>query len=375
MHRIARRTVFLVGGYERKTADAFFARLKSQAGIFCKTWDVTYEQGPVAKDPDRNAASAEVRSALADTSVATRFVLFDLDDMVTRDNNRPFSIRLWRYILAFADYLVTGTGFRLFAANWRFGGYFLFPAMALAGFFIAGLLVARFVSGFEFAFSQQVGAVLGVAMIYLLGRAFGRRYFVFHLMDLWSFSREFLRGKRPDMDARIDDWATMIANEHAANEADEILLLGHSTGGGIILQVAARAASLIVEQGRGEPAFAVLTLGSTALKFGLHPAATRFRSEVEALSRHGQVRWTDYQALIDIINFYRIDPFARMGLTHVRKGAFPRVLRVRIRQMLDRAYYRQIRHNFFPHPLPVHFRQFAALFPRSLCRVFWRRAV
>lgn len=346
MELAGRRTVFFVGGYERKTPDAFFARLAAQAAIFCKTWNVSVTIGPVRTDAGNHTAIADAASHGDGHDVATRLVLLDLDDMVIADNGRPFAVRLGRYIAAFADYVLTGTAFRLFSANWRFGLYFLFPALALAGFFLAGLFVARTVTALGFPLSQFAGILCGLAVTYLAGAWLGRRYFVFHLMDLWSFSREYLRGRRPEMDQRIEGWAQAVASAHLSGEADEILLAGHSTGGGLILPVAARAAELVA--GKGEvPRFSIVTLGSTALKFGLHPAASAFRAGLAGLARHREVIWADAQALIDIINFYRVDPFARMGLTHQRSDPFPHVLTVRIRSMLDPGYYRRIRTNFF----------------------------
>ena len=90
-----------------------------------------------------------------------------------------------------------------------------------------------------------------------------------------------------------------------------------------------------------------MTVGSTSLKVALHPAARRARKRLEALARYPDLRWTEFQSLTDIINFYKCDPYARAGLTHQRSDQFPRQFRVRFREMLERETYRRVKKNFF----------------------------
>ena len=63
-------------------------------------------------------------------------------------------------------------------------------------------------------------------------------------MDLWSFSLEFLRGRRPDAEALLDRFARAIVAHAGDNRPDELILVGHSTGGGLILDIAARCLAI-----------------------------------------------------------------------------------------------------------------------------------
>ena len=58
---------------------------------------------------------------------------------------------------------------------------------------------------------------------------------------------------------------------------DELILVGHSTGGGLILDIAARCLAIDPQFAGRSGRTAVLTVGSTALKLGMHPAARDFR--------------------------------------------------------------------------------------------------
>ncbi|QLF70679.1 hypothetical protein FE840_014660 [Peteryoungia desertarenae] len=177
-------------------------------------------------------------------------------------------------------------------------------------------------------------------------RFFSRRYFLFHLMDLWSFSREHLHCRRQDMDARLDLWAEVISERLAGRPYDEVLLVGHSTGGALILDLAYLLTERLRQADRHVD-FELLTVGSTSLKVALHPAAVRARERLQTLPAHAGIRWTEFQALTDIINFYKCDPYAAAGLEHQRKDSFPRQFQVRFKHMLEPDAYRRIKRNFF----------------------------
>lgn len=344
---VARRAVFHVGGYERNDATRFFSRLRKELARFAACWSVEASLGPVSFDEVGHVAAARIECrAGAGDATHTDFVLLDYDDIVLTDGARPLAVRFARWLVAFVDYVATGTMFRFFAANWRFALYFLYPLLGLVGPVLLGWLVWRAGQAGPLPGAGLVAALLGAALAILLIRRLARRYFLFHLMDLWSFSREWLRGSRPAMEQRIAVWARAIDARVLAGGYDEVVLVGHSTGGAIILDVAAGYAALVAARG-GAPAFTLMTVGSTGPKITLHPAARGSRERLRGLVAHPGVDWGDFQAVADIINFYRCDPLALAGVANPRAKPFPFVRRLRFKSMLDKAFYRRIRFNVF----------------------------
>jgi pimeloyl-ACP methyl ester carboxylesterase len=343
---VSRRAVFLVGGYERNDANGFFRRIGREMERFCKCWVVDSKLGTPVEATGSMAMTAVARYRGPDGGCETEITFLSFDDIVRHDGARPFVVRLLAYLAAFFDYIASGTMVRFFATNWRFALYFLYPFVMLCLLLWLGTVAYRLVDWLGLPGGSILPALAGVALVYGAGRFGGRRYFVFHLMDLWSFSREHLRCRRPGMDQRIDSWAALIAERMAASTHDEVLLVGHSTGGALILDVAHQLAERLKAEGRSVN-FQLVTVGSTSLKVALHPAARRARQRLEALARYPDIRWTEFQALTDIINFYKCDPYARAGLTHQRPDAFPRQFQVRIRDMLERDVYRRVKKSFF----------------------------
>jgi pimeloyl-ACP methyl ester carboxylesterase len=343
---VARRAVFLVGGYERNDSAGFFRRIGREMARFSACWGVVARMDEPQPAPDGIASTAQIAYQGSDGNCKSDLTFLSFDDIVKRDGARLFVVRLWVYLIAFLDYVFSGTMFRFFATNWRFALYFLYPAVALLAFVGAGYGVYRLVALASVPGGGILAVLLGLLAAYGIGRLVGRRYFVFHLMDLWSFSREHLRCRRPDMDQRLDAWSQLIDSRLKEGRFDEVLLVGHSTGGALILDVAHLLAERLTAEGRAVD-FTLLTVGSTSLKVCLHPAAKRARLRLEGLARYPDLRWTEFQALTDIINFYKCDPYRLAGLTHQRGDEFPRMFQVRFRDMLVPDAYKRIKRNFF----------------------------
>lgn len=343
---VARRAVFLVGGYERNDSAGFFRRIGREMARFSACWSIDTRMEEPVSAPGGIAATAHIAYHGADGDCSSELTFLSFDDLVKRDGSRPFILRLWVYLVSFLDCVASGTMFRFFQTNWRFALYFLYPFVALSAFAGVGYGLYRLVSAASFPGSGILGVLFGLLAAYAMGRSIGRRYFVFHLMDLWSFSREHLRCRRPDMDQRLDAWSQLIDDRLKEGSFDEVLLVGHSTGGPLILDVAHLLAERLAGEGRAVD-FTLLTVGSTSLKVCLHPAANRARMRLEGLARYPDLRWTEFQALTDIINFYKCDPYRLAGLTHQRDDEFPRMFQVRFREMLVAESYKRIKRNFF----------------------------
>ena len=86
------------------------------------------------------------------------------------------------------------------------------------------------------------------------------------------------------------------------------MLVGHSLGAMLALDVLDRALSQDGEFGRHGAAVCVLTVGATIPKFALHPAARRLREVSARIAAAPSIFWAEYQARDDIISFYKFDP-------------------------------------------------------------------
>jgi hypothetical protein len=103
-----------------------------------------------------------------------------------------------------------------------------------------------------------------------------------------------------------------------------------------------RALRLDPQLGAGK-AIRLVSTGSSLLKVALHPAAGWLREAVGRLANAQAIDWVEYQALVDIINVYKVDPVVALGLPATGK---PLVKIIRIRLMVEEHTYRRFRLNF-----------------------------
>jgi hypothetical protein len=80
------------------------------------------------------------------------------------------------------------------------------------------------------------------------------------------------------------------------------------------------------------------------LKIGLHPAATGLREAVAAVANDARIYWAEFQAISDIVNFYKSNPVTDLGLPPVER---PIVQIVRVKHMLRPATYAGLKRDFF----------------------------
>ncbi len=342
---VQRRAVFFIGGYDPKTPDAFFKRLRKEIARFDTLWGYQSAVSSVDQAPDHEIglATIETRAAHEDWSTTTDFNFLALDNIVLADFARPLPVRLGKYLRAFADFVFSGTAFQFFAKAWRFGLYFLYPFLAIVLFALLGYAAVRLTAHWLGALGWIIGlAVFSVALMVL-----GKRWSTNHLMDLWSFSLNFFRGRRPDAEALMQRFAESIVQRVRAGRYDEVILIGHSTGGMLMLDVAARCLAIDQAFSTRAPKVTILTLGSTALKAGYHPAAKRFREDVQRLTDDGKLEWVEIQCLTDAINFYKTDPVAEMKLKRAEGRRFPFVRQVRVKDMLLAETYKRVKRNLF----------------------------
>lgn len=337
---VARRLVFHIGGYDPVTSLGAQRRFAREIARFERTWSVKATVEGVHDTADQVQWS--VTTAGPGWRVATDYRLVRWDDVIDGFGRRGIGSRIPLGILASLDFVVTGALWRYFVTNWRYAGFFLYP------FVMLGLLVAAaFLAGaLAFKISGSVFIAAGCGLLGLVAVLAGpwRWLRLGDLFDDWIFSREYIRLGNPQIAQRLDRLAHELAAAARSLAADEILVIGHSLGAVLAVDLLDRALTCEPALGQTRTPVTFLSVGSSILKVGLHPSATRFRAAMERVARARAIFWGDYQALIDPLNFYKSRPMADMGLPADNEAT---VRVVRLRRMLDPDTYRRIRLHFF----------------------------
>jgi hypothetical protein len=337
---VAKRLVFHVGGYEPLTPEMMYQRFVREIRRFESTWSATASVSPAKVD--ENGAAWRVVAAGPNWRVETACRLLRWDDVIDAAGRQPMWRRLPLGLLAFADFVAGGALWGYFRTNWRYALFFLYPYVLFAGFVALAAVAGKLVA--EASGSTLAGVAAGALAFAVLLRWPGRRMYFPLMFDDWIFARAYVRRGDPVLDARLDRAAHALIAAAGAGEADEIVVVGHSLGAVLAVDLAARALALDPSLGQSGPPVALLSVGSSIPKIGLHRAARRFHGALERVSAAPGVFWAEYQAITDVMNFYKTNPVAAIGLKAAGK---PVVRVVRISRMLDPAFYRRIKRNFF----------------------------
>ena len=134
------------------------------------------------------------------------------------------------------------------------------------------------------AFGVIVGVVAALVCFKLL-RPLADRFFVVQINSHWPYLLEYARGEPSCWDRCIEAGAQRLVEIARANDADEIVVVGHSGGGVTAPAVVARALELDPELGRHGPRIVLLTPGSLMPGIGLHRGAVKVHARSSGASR------------------------------------------------------------------------------------------
>ena len=235
------------------------------------------------------------------------------DDIVRGDFSRPMAERLFKAAVAYVDFIATGTVFRYIVAQPTLRDLLSVPLLQLALF--AGTAWLSEAWRHACSGSRGAGAIIvdvpaGLLVFIVLMTWPGRRWRVQHLLDDWIFAREYLYGRRPRYrsTARSSLPRRSVARVRDGT-MDEIVIVGHSLGAMLALDVLDRALAIDPDLGHRGVAICVLTIGATIPKFALHPLAMRHpRASIARIVREPAIAWAEYQSRDDTISFYKFDP-------------------------------------------------------------------
>jgi hypothetical protein len=338
---VAKRLVFHIGGYDPITSHVGAQRrFVREIARFQHTWSVKAIVNGVEDTADQ--IRWNVTTTGPDWQVETDYRLVRWRDVIEAFGRQSIGSRICQGIIAFLDFVLTGTLWRYLLTNWRYAGFFLYP------FVTFGLLIAAaFLIGvFAFKITGSILIATGGGLFGFAAALAGpwRWLHLGDLFDDWIFSREYIRHGNSEIEQRLDRLAAELVAAANNSAADEILVIGHSLGAVLAVDLLDRSLKLDPALGWNKNPVTFLSIGSSILKIGLHPKALRFRTTMERVAMSRAIFWGDYQALVDPLNFYKSRPMAEMGLS-TKYEATVRV--VRFSRMLDDDIYRRIRLNFF----------------------------
>jgi hypothetical protein len=343
-HAIRRRVVHL-GGYDPMPPQAYHRRFQRELNRFRSTWAVSVDVAPLVETDEQGRWN--VAAGAPGWQSQTEHLLLRWDDVIEADRQRGWLTRLPLGLASFADFIWHGALWRYLRIAWRYAGFFIYPFLVIGLLAVIALLIADGAIGLLAMVlplaSMPVGSVLAgitiaLGSLALLLHWLGARLYLDHLVDDWIYASNILRHGDRVVEARLDRLAVELVG-NSDPDAGEILVVGHSLGSLHAAELIARVIRLAPDG----PPIRFASVGSSILKIGLHRGAKRLKAVLAEIAQSPRVIWCEFHALNDVMNFYKSEPMAVLGLPG--PPAMTRV--VKFRPMLEPAYYRRMERNFF----------------------------
>jgi hypothetical protein len=349
---IRRRHVIYVEGYDPQGAEGYYNIFQRSWTRFLKIWPLTSKVGPLQIDSEF-FAHWDVDAASPDWQVHTRYEFLRQEQLIRTNMSEPVLRLVWRALSWHADYLFSGSMWRVFKASWRYWLallYFQFMLWmwlllpVICGVIVGTLLDEYLGAPVILSVLLGVGAAVG---IFMLLRPLADRWHVVQINSHWPHMCEHARGKPSTFDAAINTGAERLVTVAQANAVDEILVIGHSGGGVTAPAVVVRALELDPEIGRRGPRVVLMTLGSIMPGAGVHPKATKLRAIIKRIAVEPSILWIDAQSSKDVLNFENFDPVEGIGIDAGLRRCNPTIWLIRFRDMLSEKFYLSLRMNYF----------------------------
>jgi hypothetical protein len=302
---------------------------------------------------DGETASWTIETKAGDWQTRTAYDFLRFEDLIQRDLAAPIWGTVFQAIWIYWRLVFGGTIARFWKANWRFATFITYPHVlllveALCSFGIAlGFDWGLDALGIPDPFSIAAAIALFVA---LLGTALkyteNQTYLLYLLSDtIWTW--EFSHRQRPEWDERIDRFAQYLADVARTSDAEEIVVVGHSSGSFLGAEILARALKLDPDLGRHGPRVVLLTIGGNFPIVGFHAVSQNFRDHLRLLAVEPSIDWIDCQSRKDVMNFYPFDPIAGHGIEVGANKRNPTIVPVRFRDIIKPENYNVFRWKFF----------------------------
>lgn len=353
MTLVGRRHVIYVQGYDPRGLAEYHRLFRTEYRKFCKLYNLDGNIGNRSDTPGRYTTTWPVVTQGRDWRVETTYEFLRWEDIIRRDFQRP----AWRVILisvcAITKSFFDGTFARIWRAHWRFGLFLAYPLAVLLGFVLlsaaAGIITA--IGAASLGMGTAAPALLGlivacVAFAMLVKKTESITYMTYIFQDAAS-TVQYVHGQRPDWEERLDAFAGYVVEAVRAGAADEILIVGHSSGSFLAVDVLARALLRDPKLGSHGVRVTLLTMGANFPIVGFQPRAGWFRDRLALLAAEPSIDWVDYQSRRDIMNFFQFDPIAAHGIDSTKSKINLRVVPVQFRDIVSPKTFSRLCWHFF----------------------------
>jgi hypothetical protein len=352
--QVRRRLVIYVQGYDPRGLAEYYRMFRREFRKTCELYGLTGKISKPQDDPRHFSTTCDFTTNGDGWQVETRYQFLRWEDIIRKDFARPAWWKIVHMYRAIGIALLNGVIWRFLRTHWRFGLFVLYPLVLTTIFLLLGAFVGtlcmRLVAGLGAPelVARLVGLVTGLgSFASMLWLAEPQTYLLYLCDDVVS-TQQFAHRQRPDWEERMEAFAGEVVRVVSGSDADEVVIIGHSSGSFLAVDVLDRALTRDPALGKHGPRVALLTVGANLPIIGFHPEAKWFRDRLRRLALAPDIDWVDYQSRHDIMNFWPFDPIADHGIVlEADERRNPTVVAISFRDLWKPGNFGRRRWRFF----------------------------
>jgi hypothetical protein len=351
--RVQHRHIIYVQGYDPRGLAQYYRMFRTELRKFGRLYQVAATISRPQSAPEGERASWTIETKSSDWQTRTNYDFLRFEDLIQRYLAAPIWGTVSQATWIYWRLVFGGTIARFWKASWRFATFITYPHVVLLAEASGSLAVAlAFAKGLNaLGIPDLLGIAAAIAVfVALLGIVLkyseNQTYVLYLLSDtIWTW--EFSHRQRPEWDQRIDRFAQYLTEVARTSDAEEIVVVGHSSGSFLGTEILARALKLDPFLGRHGPRIVLLTIGGNFPIVGFHAVSQDFRDHLRLLAIEPSIDWIDCQSRKDVMNFYPFDPVAGHGIDVGNSRRNPTIVLVRFREIIKPEHYNVFRWKFF----------------------------
>jgi len=338
-----RRQVFYIPGYDPFPPRRYRELYRSEGATQAAISGYSLRQRPYkGEGPYGWIVTAQMEGAQAES----RIQILEWSDIV----RSSMAAGIWAtYALLVRTawiYISTGALFRLFRLRAGPGIAAMYPVIMLVGQLLVAVLAALALGwALSLLLPAWLAYLLGLGVVWPILEGFRRidgKFFVHYLLLDFAFTAKHRGRNPPELEARLDEFTTLIAQALADPDLDEVLVVGHSSGVHLGVSVLARVVAGEVPAGK----LAFLSLGHAVPMQSYLPQAQGLRADLAALSQSDKLFWLDVTAPGDGCCYALCDPVACSGAGSEGQK-WPLIISAAFTQSLAPETYAKLKRRYF----------------------------
>jgi hypothetical protein len=350
---VKRRLVIYVQGYDPRGLAEYYRMFRREYRRTCELYGLNGKVGAPENDAERFITAWGATTSGKDWQVDTRYMFLRWEDIIRQDFARPAWWKIANMYRSYTASILSGVVPRLVKAHWRFGLFTLYPFVLMTLWIFLGVFAGALAMnlllglGAPLVVARLVGVVTGIGSFGSMLWLTERQTYLLYLCDDSASTYQFATRQRPDWEKRMETFAGYVGDAVQQSAADEVVVVGHSSGSFLAVDVLDRALARDPALGRHGPKVALLTIGANLPIVGFHPQAQWFRDRLQRLAVAPDIAWVDYQSRHDVMNFWPFDPIVGHGIRLGPERRNPLVVAISFRDLWKSGDFSRRRWRFF----------------------------